>query len=60
MRIKRFQMGTSILTRVGLFHLSAVRGSNKLGTVTNAEDWVFAYKPAQINLESFRIMNRIR
>ena len=54
------QVGTTILTAVSSFHLSALGKREELSTIADAEYRNTADKLAQIYLESFRIMNGVR
>ena len=57
--IEMLQVGTTILTAVSSLHLTALGVREELSTVADAEYRNAADKLAQINLESFRIMNGI-
>ena len=60
LRVERSKMRAAVFTRVGLFNLSAIRGGDKLRTVAYSEHGKLADKPAQVGLESLRIVDGIR
>ena len=57
--IKHSEVGTAILTAVGLLDLSAVAVRYELRSVANTKYRQATYKPAEINLERLRVVYRV-
>ena len=57
LRVNGLQMGATILTGIGLLHLTAVGIGDVLRTVADTQYRHLAYKLAEVNLESLWVVN---
>ena len=58
--INGFEVSTSVLTGIGLLHLTTEGMGDELCTIADAQHWQTPHKLRQIDLESLRIMHAIR
>ena len=58
--IDGLEIGPSVLTAVGLLHLSAKGVTDELRTIADAQHRNLTHELAQVHFERLRVMNRIR